>query len=165
MSEYEIKRWDVVSFGPSITKVPMIYIKPDPAFLEFVRENNYAVMCDIQGTGMIYDGKPIPGVVYKSSEIPNCRPNYFAQTGDYVITLLGTWNGYPSPDRLGKVIIKGLKGAISEDQIVSPAEAQKAMRALKSGKKIKPVPVALAIAGVLLILLVLFLIAKFVTKK
>jgi hypothetical protein len=108
MSRYQIKRWDGVMFGNSITKMPMIYIEPDVKFLEFIKANNYAVMCKIVGTGMVYDEVLIPGVVDNSCDIPNCRPNFCAQTGYYVITLMGTWNGYPNPNNLGDVIISGL---------------------------------------------------------
>lgn len=109
MIDYDIERWDVVMFGTSVTKVPMIYIKPDTAFLDFVRVNNFAVMCNISGTGTEYDGKNIAGVVDKSCTVPNCRPNFCAATGYYVITLYANWYGYPTPDKMGKVKIMGLK--------------------------------------------------------
>jgi hypothetical protein len=114
---YEIKRWDGVMFGNSITKVPIIYIEPDLDFLEFIRRTNFAVLAVISGTDTIYDADPnssvntigIPGVVDKSCFIPNCRPNFYDKTGLYVVTLAGaTWNGYPHPAKLGRVSFKGL---------------------------------------------------------
>jgi hypothetical protein len=66
MSSYDIKGWNVVMFNNSTTKVPMIYVKPDVTFKEFAEKNSYAVVCEISGTGTIYDGKRIPGVVDKS---------------------------------------------------------------------------------------------------
>lgn len=124
MTEYEIKRWDGVMFGNSITKVPMIYITPDIDFLEFIKANNYAVSCDISGTGMVYDEVEIPGVVDQSSSIPNCRPNFYEKSGYYVVTLMGTWNGYPHPNRLGKVVFSGLKAPPKEDVSVVVKEAE-----------------------------------------
>ena len=100
MSEYKIERWDVVMFNNSLTKVPMIYIKPDLTFLEFARNNNFAVACEISGTETVYDGKIIPGVVDKSYNVPNCRPNFYEKTGFYVITLWANWYGYPEPGKL-----------------------------------------------------------------
>lgn len=98
--KYDIMRWDVVMFKNSTSQVPMIYIKPDETFLEFAKINNYALMVTIDGTGTIYDNKLIPGVVNESSNVPNCRPNFFDKTGYYVITLNSGWYGYPPGDKL-----------------------------------------------------------------
>ena len=98
--KYDIMRWDVVMFKNSTSQVPMIYIKPDETFLEFVKLNNYAVMVNIDGTGTVYDNKLIAGVVNESSNVPNCRPNFYDKTGYYVITLYGDWYGYPPGDKL-----------------------------------------------------------------
>jgi hypothetical protein len=118
MTNYSIKRWDVVMFNNSITKVPMIYIKPDIAFLKFVRENSFAVMVTVNGTGTIYDGKQIPGVVDKSCYVPNCRPNYFEKTGYYIVTLYADWYGYPHPEQLGTATFNGLKQDTSDEDIL-----------------------------------------------
>ena len=101
--QYKILRWDAILTGSSITKVPIIYIKPDIAFLEYVTRNNFMIMCKIQGTSTIYDNKFIGGIVYKSSAVPNCRPNFFEESGSYIIELLCTWNGYPNCNNLGYV--------------------------------------------------------------
>jgi hypothetical protein len=114
MSQYKIERWDVVMFGNSVTKVPMIYIKPDLTFLDFARINNFAVSCEINGSGTIYDGKEIPGVVDKSCFVPNCRPNFCEKTGFYVITLWANWYGYPEPDKMGMVKFSGMKSPIED---------------------------------------------------
>lgn len=109
MTSYKIYRWNVVLFGNSNTKVPMIYIKPDLELLEFIKANSYTVACNINDTGTIYDGKTIPGVVDVSCNVPNCRPNFCAKTGLYVITLWANWYGYPEPDKLGNVNFSGMK--------------------------------------------------------
>jgi hypothetical protein len=109
MSVYPIERWDVVMSGNSITRVPMIYIKPTMEFLEFARANNFVVLCRINGTGTVYDGKEIPGVVDKSCYVPSCRPNFCEKTGLYVISLWANWYGYPEPNKLGNVEFSGMK--------------------------------------------------------
>lgn len=106
MTTYEIKRWDVV-LGDNIRKRPMIYIVPDLYFLEFIKLNEYSIFCEISQTKSHYDKVIVPAVVNKSSNIPNCRPNFFAETGTYVITLNMDWNGYPT--KLGKVKFFGYK--------------------------------------------------------
>ena len=114
MTTYQIKRWDVVMFGNNITKVPMIYIIPDLYFLEFAKVNEYSLFCEISGTNTIYDGVIIPATVNKSSDVPNCRPNFYADTGTYVITLKMDWNGYPN--RLGKVKFLAYKNPIPQNK-------------------------------------------------
>ena len=118
MSEYKIHRWDVVMSGSSNQQAPMIYVKPDLTFLQFIRDNNYAVMCQVAGTGTIYDGKMIPGVVSASADVPSCRPNFFKETGLYVVKLWSNWYGYPRPDQLGGVKFLGKHGKSdsNEDQ-------------------------------------------------
>ena len=125
MSAYAIKRWDAVMFGNSLRKVPMIYVEPDETFLEFARANQFSVLCEIHGTGTNYDYKPhapvkLEGIVDTSSVVPSCRPNYFAKTGYYVVTLLAPWIGYPPGDRLGQVKFFGLKEGI-RTQIPAPS--------------------------------------------
>jgi hypothetical protein len=102
MTEYNIERWDVILVDNH--RLPMIYVKPDLDFIEFVRQNNYKVVVKIKGTGLPYDNQLIEGVVDQSAFVPNCRPNFFANTGLYVVTLQSSWSGYPEFGRLGKVI-------------------------------------------------------------
>ena len=101
MSDYEIKIWDVILVNNHRT--PIIYIKPDLAFIEFIRQNNFEVIVVIQGTNLPYDGNKIRGIVNESSMTPCCRPNFFADTGLFVVQLESSWNGYPSEQNLGKV--------------------------------------------------------------
>lgn len=111
MSVFPIERWDVVMNGNSITRVPMIYIKPTMDFLEFARANKFVVSCRINGTGTVYDGKEIPGVVDKSCYVPSCRPNFCEKTGWYVISLWANWYEYPDPKKLGTVEFSGMKAS------------------------------------------------------
>ena len=127
MQAYKIERWDAVT-GNNIMKQPMIYIKPDDAFLTFVRANKFAVLCEISGTGMNYDHQPgssilIPGVVSRSAIVPNCRPNYYAATEYYVVRLLAPWIGYPNKN-LGHVKFYGLEEGMPA-QIPDPGKKKK----------------------------------------
>lgn len=115
MSTYPIFRWDVVMFNNSTTKVPMIYIKPDLELKEFIENNSYTIVCEIQGTETEYDGKKIPGIVDKSCNVPNSRPNFCDVTGYYVVSLWANWYGYPLPDKLGSVKFYGLKETKESD--------------------------------------------------
>lgn len=124
MSNYRIHRWDVVMSGSSNVQAPMIYLEPDTTFLQFVRENNFAVVCTISGTGTVYDGKQIPGVVSQSADVPSCRPNFYAKTGLYVVRLWANWYGYPHPDKLGMVAFSGLKGGTNTSQEGDMSENQ-----------------------------------------
>ena len=107
MSKYNIERWDVILSDSSNDKIPMIYFKPDKELLEFIRVNNYAVLCEIIDTNTIYDDKQIPGVVEKSSITPNCRQNFYEETEFYVISLWSKWYGYPDVENMGKVSFSG----------------------------------------------------------
>lgn len=113
MSKYNIKRWDVIMFNNN-NKVPIIYIKPDISLLEYLNNNQPVVSLEISDTNTIYDGKKLTGLVNRSccllnNNNYNCRPNYYEETGYYVITLVSGWYGYPNPDKLGIAIIKGLE--------------------------------------------------------
>ena len=105
MTEYKIERWDVILVDNN--RLPIIYVKPDLDFIEFVRRNNYKVFVNIKGTGTIYDNHLIEGIADQSAFVPNCRPNFFANTGLYVITLQSSWSGYPEFEKLGTVVFHG----------------------------------------------------------
>ena len=107
LSEEKIKiyRWDAVMTAKNDLPAPMLYIKPTLKFLEFVENNDYRILLTISGTNTIYDGKTIWGIVDKSSNTPNCRPNFYKQTGFYVVTLESYWYGYPNVGNEGEMII------------------------------------------------------------
>lgn len=156
MTEYKIYRWDVILSGTSDMKTPMIYIKPDLAFLEFSKENNDMIMCKISGTNSIYDGKLIPGVVTKSSYIPNCRPNFFQETGYYTISLYCDWYGYPNPDTLGNVSFSGFVSDIKKDEYAPVTNNN--MKTFKSGNSVNDKDIGNIGLWVGLVLLILFLL-------
>lgn len=162
---YKIERWDVVMYGSSITKVPIIYIKPELDFLEYVRDNNYSVLVKIEGTGTIYDGKIIQGLVDRSCNVPNCRPNYFEETGYWVINLYAGWFGYPHPTKMGTVSIQKEDININKEEeksavadVLSAISGSVTSSDNKSGLSTKSIFLILSI--IILILVILYYVNK-----
>ena len=108
MNTYDIKRWDAVIFGNGTVASPMIYVKPDKHFLDFAEKNNNTIVCTIKNSNTPFDDYQVAGYVYKSSDIPNYRPNFFKVTGYYVIVLFANWIKYPNPRQLGTISIESL---------------------------------------------------------
>ena len=102
---YPIQRWDAAVACDGITKSPVIQIKADSLFKKFAEEHNFVVLLDISGTNTIYDNQHVLGVV----DVPWDRPNYFEDTGRYLVKLRADWHGYPHPSSLGKVMVSGVK--------------------------------------------------------
>ena len=48
MSKYIIERWDVIMVNNH--RQPIIYVKPDIEFMDFIRKSNYNVICEISNT-------------------------------------------------------------------------------------------------------------------
>ncbi len=105
---YKIHRWDAVLFGNSTDPTPIIYIKANSDLLEFAKANKDALLVDLKIPDSIYNDKLVAGLWFKSSDIPNCRPEFFEKTELYVIVLQAPWHGYP--DNLGEIAISGLYG-------------------------------------------------------
>jgi len=92
---YDILRWDSILAENGINKLPIIYIKTDDKnFIEFIKNNNYVIMVDINNTNTIYDEKQIIGTVRKT-QIPNI----------YLIKLNCEWFGYPDINSPGQITI------------------------------------------------------------
>lgn len=108
MPEYEIMRWDSVIPDKNTFPFPMVYIKPDKTFEDYIKENNYLFKLRISDTGIDYDVKEVVGMALNSGIFPNLRPNFFNQTGYYAIVLFTNWIGYPTNN--GKIKIQGTKG-------------------------------------------------------
>ena len=109
MASFDITRWDAVLVGNNPEPQPMIYIKPTPEFIKFCEENEYTVFVQLKNTMSEYDNNDlIQTYVYASGKVPNCRPNFFSNTGEYVMILPIAWRGYPS--NTGQAIISGLNG-------------------------------------------------------
>jgi hypothetical protein len=99
MTQYKIERWDAILDND--VRVPAIYIKPDIHFMNLISKNN-VIYVDINNTKTHYDHKRFVGLANQSSYFPNCRPNFYAQTGLFIITLTDSpWIGYPDPNNLG----------------------------------------------------------------
>jgi hypothetical protein len=92
-----------------------IYVKPTFGLLEFLNRNsgngNRTVMVRISGTNHpIYDGAPFLAIVDKTSDVANCRQNFYDATGLYILTLSIGWFGYP--ENLGS--FKMLEGILED---------------------------------------------------
>lgn len=118
MAKYEIHRWDPILIGNNENPFPMIYIKPDKAFLEFAEENNFTLFVKIEDSGSRYDGKAFVGIVDSSANFPSPRPNFFEKTGLYVISLYAMWDEYPP--KMGKAVLSGLKGKYKLPPVTIP---------------------------------------------
>ena len=105
MTHYKIERWDAILVNDE--RVPAIYIKPDITFLEFISKNSNSVVASINNTKTNYDNKKYVGIVNQSSYYHNCRPNFYEQSGWYIITLQAPWIGYPNSNDLGTVQFHG----------------------------------------------------------
>lgn len=81
----------------------MIYIKPTEEFLQKAKENDYYLLVTIRDADDRYNNADTVATISPSTNTPNDRPNFFEETGYYVITLGGWWLGYPK--NLGKVEI------------------------------------------------------------
>lgn len=109
MSSYSIKSWNPILGGNNcLVHYPSIYVEPDMAFLEFVRNNNFRVACKISGTNTLHDGQTYMANINQSSNFPNCRPNFFVKTGLYIVTMEAPWTGYPDPNMQGSVEFFGI---------------------------------------------------------
>lgn len=117
---YKIYRWDAVLFKNDIDPTPIIYVKPEKELLDFVEKNKDLLLVKLHSPGSIYDNKKVVGRWYKSSEIPNCRINFFEETGLYVIALYAPWHGYP--DCLGECSVYGVKGGVKATDVNLPSE-------------------------------------------
>lgn len=166
MPKYEIMRWDTVIPKDNTFPYPMIYIKPDKDFLDYIKENNYLFLVSISDTGMQYDSTPVLGMADASGFMPNFRPNFFNDTGYYVIVLFTNWLGYPENN--GTVEIKGTKGP---DNVGTPSalpfEVPKAMEwyGEKEKEDCNDSMTTVQISLVVLAFLVIFGVLLFLKKK
>lgn len=92
----EIIGWNPINVDGYENPQVSLYIKPTLDLLKlFNRAVNNRVLILVHGSGSCYDGKKIFATIDKSSDVPNCRQNFFNCTGLYVITLDHIWFGYP----------------------------------------------------------------------
>jgi len=97
-----------------------IYIKPTLSLLEFANRNvsngNRTLMVQISGTGHpVYDGTSTLATLDKTSDVPECRQNFYNATGMYLMTLNLPWFGYPNKN--GSVTV--YEGVLSDKGNVS----------------------------------------------
>ena len=106
-TSYPIKQWSGLIHGNNQYPLPIVYIKPDANFQTYAKDNNYKIKVKVMNTGSkCYDGRVLTGTVNSSAELPNCRPNFFEDTGLYTITLQSSWLGYP--EHMGVLYIEDI---------------------------------------------------------
>jgi len=125
VATYKIERWDPIMSGNSITPHPAVYIVPDKNFLNFSRNNSFSAYCNITESDTVYNNKLLKCTINKSSVVPNCRPNFYANSGLYIISLDTFWlGGYPKSTNLGVIEFYGFSSPVipfsdtSNDKIV-----------------------------------------------
>lgn len=94
MKEYKIERWDAIIPKGNTFPYPVVYFKPEENFENYIVENNI-VLVKISNTNSTYDEKSVLGMVYNSGYFPSFRPNFFNNTGYYLIVIFTNWIGYP----------------------------------------------------------------------
>jgi hypothetical protein len=124
-TEYKIERWDVMYDDKENLKRPLLYIIPDEGLLKFAELNPDTLYITMKGTGIeCYDGIKLKANLFSSGVYPVERPNFFDNTGYYVIALNDTlWLGYPY--KLGTVSFQGentieLKGEPTKSPTPTP---------------------------------------------
>ena len=119
-TEYKIERWDVLYDERLNIKRPMIYIVPDDYLLEYANMNIDTLYITMSGTGIeCYDGIQLKAQLFSSANYPNKRPNFFDETGYYVIVLKDAiWVGYPK--KLGIVTFQGRVNLVKTEPTTQP---------------------------------------------
>lgn len=106
-TNYKIQQWSGLIVDGNQNPLPLIYIKPDANFLSYAKDNGFVIKLTVLNTGSnYYDGKVFTGTVNSSADVPNCRPNFYKQTGLYTITLQSLWEGYPI--NMGEIYLEEL---------------------------------------------------------
>lgn len=106
MVNYKILAWSASKLNNDYYASPIIYIKPDESFKKYASDNNYKIYLSIVDTNSTYDNITYIGHISTSENIPCYRPNYFKETGQYVITLNCAWVGFTP--KLGSININNM---------------------------------------------------------
>lgn len=133
----DILKWNPINdeFGEVRASV---YIKPTLDFLEFINKNNgngnRTYMVNISNTKHpIYDGMPYLGIVDKSSDVANCRQNFYQSTGLYIVMLSVRWFGYPEQNGS----IEFMEGILTDTYGTQPLKDTKNITDAKVNEVIK----------------------------
>lgn len=106
----DILGWNPVNDGCGWLKAS-VFIKPTLKMLQFFNRSVFhRGVVRVLESNSCYDGPNRFATIDKSSDIPNCRQNFYNATGLYVITLDKEWQGYP----LKNGIIEFQEGIVNE---------------------------------------------------
>jgi hypothetical protein len=98
---------------------PVVYIKPDMDLINFAMANENKLLVSISETNLPYENKKLLAVLTVDPK----RPNYFNQSGYYMIVLVSDWYGEPEDmSKLGKINIHGFQ-KVELDNSSSPSSS------------------------------------------
>lgn len=117
--EYAIQSWDGTYAGDM--EIPALTIKPDPALLKYIQENDFVIPIKITGTNTGYDNMLAMARCEPSQDVFGYRPNYQRITGNLILLPDLQWNSYPP--ELG--VIHVLVQPSSVDTSTSPIDSVK----------------------------------------
>lgn len=87
--------WNPINDGCGWLKAS-VFIKPTLEMLRFFNRSVFhRGVVRVVDSNSCYDGPNRFATIDKSSDVPNCRQNFYNATGLYVITLDTQWQGYP----------------------------------------------------------------------
>lgn len=155
---YSIKRWGGLLTGNNINPQPVVYIKPDMDLINFAMANENKLLVSISETNLPYENKKLLGVF----TVDNNRPNYFSQSGYYMIVLVSDWHGEPEDmSKLGKINIHGFKkvdvGVDNSSPSSSLNQLNSIMNEFNSKGKISPKLIIIMILVCLLVGMLIYI--------
>ena len=166
MQKYQIDRWDSVIPKGNTFPYPMIYIKPDENILKYAEQNQYRLLLTIKDSKSNYDDKIFIGVLDSSAFFPEYRPNLFNEHKQFVITIITSWDGYPTSNGYLNVNLEGNVNDSLETkfQVPKPIEWYTHPTSTNSGKKISIKQPYIFIPIVILILIAILIILFYKRK-
>lgn len=147
-NHFDILRWDVIEDPCTGKLCPMAYFVPSTDFIIYSNLNDNRIYVDLYNIfkeGIrnddymmdMYNPSQLTrtlAVIDKSSDIPNCRTNFFDETNAYVLYFKDLeWNGYPTLDRKPKFSIN--------DKIAVPDSVKQVFKKPESTRKPLPRPI------------------------
>ena len=118
MESFKIERVGVVDDHCNDGKIkPIVYFKPNTAFLEYAKNNNNMIRVKISDSDTLKG--PYWALVDQSRDIPSSRPNLYKETGYYVLILDTQFGLFPK--KLGSFTV--------DEGIVVPKDLKEKLKA------------------------------------
>jgi len=175
MTTYKIERWDAVLGNYPIPR-PMIYIKGDSKLEELYNSLNQVdkddKSCDTQNTLIkvkitdslsTYDSFEGSALLRSSAEYPIPRPNFFKETGYYVMVINTEWLDYPKNNGNVTILLveperemRMLEGYEEEEDSDDPKTSRQTTKEKFSLKKLDSKELYIILIGFTILIFVLF---------